>query len=214
LIFDNITSHRAIDVWDHIISRVNLYSISDIISPTSLSTVLPSVVFCTTMAYNINAICDLPEAFSILLQGKANAGLTFEQIAQAMNKDEVWVTALFYGQAKASEDELRALCNVLHFHSSSANAKWTPEWLISQLGPHWYPNRGIGPIPPTDPVIYRLFEGVLVYGHAIKAVIHEKFGDGIMSMIDCKIHVDKKEDPNGNRVLLTFDGKFLPYAKW
>jgi len=131
--------------------------------------------------------------------------MTFEQIAQAMNKDEVWVAALFYGQAKANEEELRALGAVLQL---------SPEMLTAELGPSWYPNRGIGPIPPTDPVIYRLFEGVLVYGHAIKAVIHEKFGDGIMSMIDCKIHVDKKEDPRGDRVVLTFDGKYLPYAKW
>ncbi|KAF8485741.1 cyanate lyase C-terminal domain-containing protein [Russula ochroleuca] len=146
-----------------------------------------------------------PDAFSELFGAKARHGLTFEQIAQAMNKDEVWVAALFYGQAKASEEELRALGAVLQLK---------PEWLSAELGPRWYPNRGIGPIPPTDPVIYRLFEGVLVYGHAIKAVIHEKFGDGIMSMIDCKIHVDKKEDPRGDRVVLTFDGKFLPYAKW
>lgn len=146
-----------------------------------------------------------PDAFCHLFRAKANLGLTFEQIAQAMNKDEVWVAALFYGQAKASEEELRALEGVLHL----------PLQLLSpSIGRSWFPNRGIGPIPPTDPVIYRLFEGVLVYGHAIKAVIHEKFGDGIMSMIDCKIHVDKKEDPKGDRVLLTFDGKFLPYAKW
>jgi len=160
------------------------------------------------MAYNPLREPDLSEAFTTLFNAKANAGLTFEQIAQAMNKDEVWVAALFYGQAKASEDELRALANVLKLPLPQNG------WLITQLGPRWYPNRGIGPVPPTDPVIYRLFEGVLVYGHAIKAIIHEKFGDGIMSMIDCKIHVDKKEDPNGDRVVLTFDGKFLPYAKW
>ena len=93
-------------------------------------------------------------------------GLTFEHIAQAMNKDEVWVAALFYGQvssislggmrrmylalkAKASEEELLALGAVLQLQSN---------WMTSELGPHWYPNRGIGPIPPTDPVIYRLFE--------------------------------------------------------
>ncbi|KAF8493917.1 cyanate lyase C-terminal domain-containing protein [Russula emetica] len=165
-----------------------------------------------------------PDAFCHLFRAKAHLGLTFEQIAQAMNKDEVWVAALFYGQvssilvrvrvcveiylalkAKASEEELRALEAVLQLRR---------EFLSPEIGRNWYPNRGIGPIPPTDPVIYRLFEGVLVYGHAIKAVIHEKFGDGIMSMIDCKIHVDKKEDPKGDRVLLTFDGKFLPYAKW
>ncbi|KAH9954339.1 cyanate hydratase [Russula dissimulans] len=147
------------------------------------------------------------DAFSELFDAKARHGLTFEQIAKAINKDEVWVAALFYGQAKASEDELGALAGVL---------KLSPklEELADQVGSHWYPNRGIGPVPPTDPLIYRLFEGVLVYGHAIKAVIHEKFGDGIMSMIDCKVHVDKKEDPRGDRVVLTFDGKFLPYAKW
>jgi len=158
--------------------------------------------------------------FKLLFRTKAARGLTFEQIAQAMNKDEVWVAALFYGQAKASEEELLALGTVLQF---------TPNWITSQLGPQWYPNRGIGPVPPTDPVIYRLFEAVLVYGHAIKvrwtydtassvlssrmdeAIIHEKFGDGIMSMIDCKIHVDRKEDPRGDRVVLTFDGKFQSF---
>ncbi|KAH9973413.1 cyanate hydratase [Russula compacta] len=158
-----------------------------------------------------------PDAFSVLFDAKARHGLTFEQIAQVMNKDEVWVAALFYGQAKASEDELRALASVLKLtRKSEFVVSFEPdtEWLIRELGSRWYPNRGIGPIPPTDPVIYRLFEGVLVYGHAIKAIIHEKFGDGIMSMIDCKIHVDKKEDPKGDRVVLTFDGKFLPYAKW
>ncbi|KAF8274670.1 Cyanase [Lactarius quietus] len=130
---------------------------------------------------------DLPLAFTELFRAKqGKVCLTFEQIGQAIDKDEVWVAALFYGQVN----------------------------LVAELGEHWYPNRGIRPIPPTDPVIYRLFEGVLVYGHALKAVIHEKFGDGIMSMIDCKIHVEKKPDPKGDRVLLTFDGKFLPYAKW
>jgi len=166
------------------------------------------------MAYNPDASIprsnaltarDPPDAFCHLFHAKAKLGLTFERIAQAMNKDEVWVAALFYGQAKASEEELRAIAAVLQL---------SPEQLSPGIGSSWYPNRGIGPIPPTDPVIYRLFEGVLVYGHAIKAIIHEKFGDGIMSMIDCKIHVDKKEEPKGDRVVLTFDGKFLPYAKW
>jgi len=170
------------------------------------------------MAYNPDASIpssnalinrDPPDAFCRLFGAKADLGLTFEQIAQAMNKDEVWVAALFYGQAKANEEELRALEGVLLLRHAPLH-----ESLSRDIGRNWYPNRGIGPIPPTDPLIYRLFEGVLVYGHAIKAVIHEKFGDGIMSMIDCKIHVDKKEDPNGDRVVLTFDGKFLPYAKW
>lgn len=62
-------------------------------------------------------------------------------------------------------------------------------------------------MPPTDPVLYRLYEGVMVYGQAIKSVIHEKFGDGIMSMIDCEVNVEKKKNEKGpgERVVLTFE---------
>jgi len=101
---------------------------------------------------------DLPPAFSWLFAAKARKGLTFEDIGKAINKDEVWVAALFYGQAKATEDELRNLFNVFGVVHDSVGT----DRVIAQLGSHWYPNRGIGPIPPTDPVIYRLFEGVLV----------------------------------------------------
>ena len=63
----------------------------------------------------------------------------------------------------------------------------------------------------TDPVIYRLQEIVDVYGPSIKEVIHEKFGNGIMSAIDFDIDIGKKEDPAGDRVVITMTGKFLPY---
>ncbi|KAF8150931.1 cyanate lyase C-terminal domain-containing protein [Crassisporium funariophilum] len=148
---------------------------------------------------------DLPSANAILFEHKARKGLTFDQIAKAIGKDEVWLAAAFYGQAKFTEEEIKKVCEVLEIPSSQT---------LSELGNHWWPNRGLGPMPPTDPVIYRLYEGVLVYGHAIKAIIHEKFGDGIMSMIDCKVNIEKKPDPKGDRVVLTFDGKFLPYLKW
>ncbi|RDB26362.1 Cyanate hydratase [Hypsizygus marmoreus] len=133
-------------------------------------------------------------SLSFLFEAKAKKGLTFDQIAQAIGKDEVWVAAAFYGQAKFSTEELQKVFEVLGVSPLDAQ----------------------GPMPPTDPVVYRLYESVLVYGHAIKAIIHEKFGDGIMSMIDCKVNIEKKPDPKGDRVLLTFDGKFLPYAtcKW
>ncbi|KAF4570972.1 hypothetical protein EYR36_008299 [Pleurotus pulmonarius] len=148
---------------------------------------------------------NLPPIIAQLFEGKARKGLTFDQIAKELGKDEVWVASAFYGQAKFTPDELKKVAEVVGINSAE---------LVQDLGDHWWPNRGLGPIPPTDPVIYRLYEGVLVYGHAIKAVIHEKFGDGIMSMIDCKINVDRKPDPKGDRVVLTFDGKFLSYAKW
>ena len=67
---------------------------------------------------------------------------------------------------------------------------------------------------PTDPLIYRLYEIVGVYGETLKEVIQEKFGDGIMSAIDFSMEVDKIEDPKGDRVLLTMNGKFLPYKSW
>ncbi|KAF9007513.1 cyanate lyase C-terminal domain-containing protein [Cyathus striatus] len=148
---------------------------------------------------------DLPSISAKLFEAKARKGLTFDQIAKEIGKDEVWLAAAFYGQAKFTEEELKKVSDVLGIPSSES---------LGELGNHWWPNRGIGPMPPTDPVIYRLYESVLVYGHAIKAVIHEKFGDGIMSMIDCKVNIEKKPDPKGDRVVLTFDGKFLPYARW
>ncbi|KAJ7488346.1 cyanate lyase C-terminal domain-containing protein [Mycena latifolia] len=158
-----------------------------------------------TIPTNNVPYADLPAINSKLFEGKARKGLTFDEIAKALGKDEVWVAAAFYGQAKFTPDELAQLATLLDL---------LPVDLQSGLGDHWWPNRGLGPIPPTDPVIYRLYESVLVYGHAIKAVIHEKFGDGIMSMIDCTINIARKPDPKGDRVVLTFDGKFLPYAKW
>jgi cyanate lyase len=67
---------------------------------------------------------------------------------------------------------------------------------------------------PVDPLIYRLHEITQVYGTTIKAVIHEKFGDGIMSAIDFEIDIERVPDPKGDRVKLTYNGKFLPYRKW
>jgi cyanate lyase len=67
---------------------------------------------------------------------------------------------------------------------------------------------------PVDPLIYRFHEITQVYGTAIKAVIHEQFGDGIMSAIDFEIDIQKKSDPKGDRVVVTYSGKFLPYRKW
>ena len=77
-----------------------------------------------------------------------------------------------------------------------------------------YPSKGLGPIVPTDPLIYRFYEIMQVYGYPMKEIIHEKFGDGIMSAIDFTLDIDKVEDPKGDRVKVTMNGKFLPYKKW
>ena len=78
-----------------------------------------------------------------------------------------------------------------------------------------FPTKGsLDPVIPTDPLIYRFYEIMQVYGMPLKDVIQEHFGDGIMSAIDFTLDVDKVEDPKGDRVKITMCGKFLPYKKW
>jgi cyanate lyase len=72
------------------------------------------------------------------------------------------------------------------------------------------PNRG-SPMPPTDPLIYRFYELVMVNGPALKVLIEEEFGDGIMSAIDFDLQMERQPDPKGDRVRLSMSGKFLPY---
>lgn len=74
--------------------------------------------------------------------------------------------------------------------------------------------KGLGPVVPTEPLIYRFYEIMQVYGMPMKAVIHEKFGDGIMSAIDFTLDIEKDAEPKGDRVKVTMNGKFLPYKKW
>ena len=78
-----------------------------------------------------------------------------------------------------------------------------------------FPSKGsLDQTVPVDPLIYRFYEITQVYGTTIKALIHEMFGDGIMSAIDFEMDIARKEDPKGDRVVITMNGKFLPYKKW
>ena len=77
-----------------------------------------------------------------------------------------------------------------------------------------YPHKSWDKSIPQDPLVYRLYEVIGVYGDTLKEVINEKFGDGIMSAIDFSMHVDKEENPKGDRVVITMNGKFLRYANW
>lgn len=146
----------------------------------------------------------LPPILHRLHEAKAFKGLSFESLAKTLGRNEVYTASLFYGQAKPTLEDIAGLSKALGVDEQG---------IIDEVGSHWWPNRGIGGAIPQDPVIYRLYEGVIVYGHPIKSIIHEKFGDGIMSMIDCKVNVDRKPDPKGDRVVITFDGKFLSYSQ-
>tara|TARA_B100000945_G_scaffold246500_1_gene202842 strand:+ start:3652 stop:4095 length:444 start_codon:yes stop_codon:yes gene_type:complete len=145
----------------------------------------------------------LPSFTKLLLKAKKEKKLSFEDLGKLLNRDEVWVSSLFYGQATASEEESSSLIAALGLSSDLKDELSTP------------PVKGcLDPVIPTDPLIYRFYEIMQVYGLPMKDVIQEKFGDGIMSAIDFTIEVDKVEDPKGDRVLVKMCGKFLPYKKW
>lgn len=137
-----------------------------------------------------------------LLAAKEAKGLSFAELGELIGVSEVWLAALFYGQASATSEEAEKLGAAL---SLSAD-------VVASL--EAYPTKGLGPVVPTDPLIYRFYEIMQVYGMPIKSVIHEKFGDGIMSAIDFTMDIDRVADPKGDRVKVTMNGKFLPYKKW
>ncbi|MDF2387107.1 cyanase [Nostoc ellipsosporum NOK] len=144
----------------------------------------------------------IPEITQTLLAAKKVKGLSFADLEKILGRDEVWIAALFYRQATASEEEAKLLVDALGLDAS----------YIQQLTA--YPVKGLGPVVPTDPLIYRFYEIMQVYGYPLKDVIQEKFGDGIMSAIDFTLDVEKEEDPKGDRVKIIMSGKFLPYKKW
>jgi len=145
----------------------------------------------------------LSEITDILLKAKREKGLTFTQLGEALASDKVWVAALLYGQARASQSEAEKLLGLLDLDLDLA------EFLTE------FPIKGsLSETVPTDPLVYRFFEIMQVYGMPMKDVIQEEFGDGIMSAIDFTLTIDKVPDPKGDRVKVTYEGKFLPYKKW
>ena len=145
---------------------------------------------------------EIPAITATLLAAKKAKGVTFTELEQAIGRDEVWIAAVIYRQASASADEASKLLNAL-----GLSEDLVPELTESSV-------KGLGPVVPTDPLIYRFYEIMQVYGMPMKAVIHEKFGDGIMSAIDFTLDIEKEEDPKGDRVKIIMNGKFLPYKKW
>jgi cyanate lyase len=143
------------------------------------------------------------EATQKILEAKDERGLSFDTIAHEIGRHKVWTTAALLGQASMSAKEAEQTTAILGLGPDVAQA-------LQQ-----YPTKGSLPEPvPVDPLIYRFHEITQVYGTTIKAIIHEMFGDGIMSAIDFSMEIEKIEDPKGDRVKVTYNGKFLPYRKW
>ena len=143
-------------------------------------------------------IPNLPESAVTLFEKKKEKNLTFAEIAKAIGRNEVAVAALFYGQGKASADDIKNLSEFLEIDHDKLNRELSG-----------WPDRGrSGLMPPKEPLIYRLYEIVQNYGLAYKAVINEMFGDGIMSAISFSTKVEKETDDKGDWVVITLRGKW------
>jgi cyanate lyase len=149
----------------------------------------------------------LPSDITSLLDAKRRSGLSFADLGARLGQDEVWTASLLYGQATATADQAQALLEALQVPAPERSS------LVDALTT--YPVKGaLDPVIPTDPLLYRFYEILQVYGLPLKDVIQEQFGDGIMSAIDFSLTVNKQIDPKGDRVVVTMNGKFLPYRKW
>ncbi|MGA2830715.1 MAG: cyanase [Streptosporangiaceae bacterium] len=140
------------------------------------------------------------EAAEAVRAAKAHLGLTWAQLAEAVGRPVAWTTAALLGQHPMSAEEATAAASLLDLDKDVEQAL------------RLQPTRGSLDTPvPVDPTIYRFYEVLQVYGPTIKELIHEQFGDGIMSAINFRLDVRREADPAGDRVIVVLDGKFLPY---
>jgi cyanate lyase len=143
------------------------------------------------------------EVTALILESKLTHKLSWAQLAGILGYSKEWSTAALLGQMTLTEAQARAVGAALEL----------PEEAIAQL--QVAPYKGSLPTAvPTDPLIYRFYELINVYGTTFKELIHEEFGDGIMSAIDFKMDLQREADPAGDRVSITMSGKFLPYKKY
>ena len=138
-----------------------------------------------------------------IITAKVSKSLKWEDVAQKVGLSKEWVTAGCLGQMTFNAAQAAVLAQI--FDLTEEETKWL------QVVPY----KGSLPTPvPTDPLIYRWYEVVSVYGSTIKELIHEEFGDGIMSAIDFSMDIQREANPNGDRVNVVLSGKFLPYKSY
>ena len=134
---------------------------------------------------------------------KVAKGLKWADVAAKVGQSKEWVTAACLGQMTLTGEQAGVVAEV--FGLTAEEKKWLMV----------VPYKGSLPTSvPTDPLVYRFYELVSVYGSTIKELIHEEFGDGIMSAIDFKMDLKREPDPKGDRVSITMSGKFLPYKTY
>ena len=136
---------------------------------------------------------------------KTMSGVKWAEVASAVGQSKEWTTAALMGQISLTKEQAEAAGNAL-------GVNFTDEEMAILMT---VPYRGSLPTAvPTDPLIYRLYEVVAVYGTTMKALIEEEFGDGIMSAIDFTMDITREENPAGDRVKVEMTGKFLPYKTY
>ena len=140
---------------------------------------------------------------SKIIASKVRKGLHWRDIADRIGQSKEWTTAACLGQMTFTSSQAAIVAEL--FDLDADDQKWLQA----------VPYKGSLPSAvPTDPLIYRWYEMVNVYGTTIKALIHEEFGDGIMSAIDFSMDIQRREDPKGDRVEVVLSGKFLPYKTY
>jgi cyanate lyase len=143
------------------------------------------------------------EVTQLVLTSKRHKQLTWAQLAEATGQSKEWTTAALLGQMTLTAEQAVRVGDMLGLPDAAVE--------LLQVVPY----KGSLPTTvPTDPLIYRFYELVNVYGTTIKELIHEEFGDGIMSAIDFSMDITREPDPKGDRVHIVMSGKFLPYRTY
>jgi cyanate lyase len=143
------------------------------------------------------------EVTQLILASKVSKQIPWKEVAEKIGLSKEWTTAACLGQMALNKQQAELVGEIFGLPDEAM------AWL--QIAPY----KGSLPTEvPTDPLIYRWYELVNVYGTTIKELIHEEFGDGIMSAIDFSMDIQREENPAGDRVNVVFSGKFLPYKTY
>ena len=138
-----------------------------------------------------------------IIAAKVARGLKWSDVAARVGQSKEWVTAACLAQMTLDAAQAGVVAEI--FGLTAEEKKWLMV----------VPYKGSLPTAvPTDPLIYRFYELVSVYGTTFKELIHEEFGDGIMSAIDFRVDLQREPDPKGDRVQIVMSGKFLPYKTY
>lgn len=138
-----------------------------------------------------------------IVAAKVAKSIRWTDVAKKVGQSKEWTTAACLGQMTLTAAQAKSVGEI--FDLSADDIRWLQR----------VPYKGSLPTAiPTDPLIYRFYELINVYGTTLKELIHEEFGDGIMSAIDFSMELTREPDPKGDRVRIVLSGKYLPYKTY